>query len=77
MKKCLLITSLLFASLGVAHAQQTAKPEDTEVYEPVPPVVTPGKALGDAPTDALVLFDSKNLDQWVLTSDTKLPPAGR
>ena len=73
MKKCLLITSLLVASLGVVHAQQTAKPEDTEVYEPVPKVVTPGKSLGDAPTDALVLFDGKNLDRWVLTSDHKAP----
>ena len=73
MKKCLLITSLLVTSLGVVHAQQTAKPEDTEVYEPVPKVVTSGKALGDAPTDALVLFDGKNLDQWVLTSDHKAP----
>jgi hypothetical protein len=40
------------------------KPEDTEVYEPVPKVVQPGKTFSDAPSDAIILFDGKNLDQW-------------
>lgn len=31
---------------------------------PQPPVITPGAKLGDAPSDAVVLFDGKNLDQW-------------
>jgi hypothetical protein len=31
---------------------------------PQPPVITPGKKPGDAPSDAVVLFDGKNLDQW-------------
>lgn len=46
------------------------KPEDTEVYTPVPPKVTPGKDCGAAPSDAIVLFDGKDLNQWVLSSDT-------
>ena len=29
-----------------------------------PPVVTPGKAPGDAPSDAVVLFDGKDLSAW-------------
>lgn len=47
-----------------------SKPEDTEVWEPVPAVVTPGKVNTDAPSDAIILFDGKNLDQWVSVNDT-------
>ena len=45
------------------------KPEDTEVWEPVPKVVTPGTSANAAPNDAIVLFDGKNLDQWVSSKD--------
>ncbi len=45
------------------------KPEETEVWEPVPPVVTPGATCGAAPSDAVVLFDGKNMDQWVSVRD--------
>jgi hypothetical protein len=43
--------------------------EDTEVYTPVPKVVTPGATNSAAPSDAIVLFDGKNLDEWVTASD--------
>jgi hypothetical protein len=58
-----------------AAAPQTAKPspKDTEVWEPVPPIVTPGTANSAAPSDAVVLFDGTNLDQWVSTKDKSLP----
>ena len=47
----------------MANAQN--KPEDTEKWEPVPPVVTAGKVVGEAPSDAVVLFDAKSgLSQW-------------
>jgi len=51
------------------------KPEDTEVWEPVPAVVTPGKLNTDAPSDAIVLFDGKSLDQWVSVGDPNKPAA--
>ena len=40
---------------------------------PQPRVVVPGKKQSDAPSDAIVLFDGKNLDQW---SDAKGAPSG-
>ena len=49
--------------------QPQAKPEDTEVWKPVPEVVTPGATCGAAPSDAIILFDGKNLDQWVSAQD--------
>ncbi len=36
---------------------------------PRPEVVTPGKTAADAPSDAIVLFDGKNLDEWVMEKD--------
>jgi hypothetical protein len=52
-------------------AQQAAapKPEDTEVWTPEPKIVTPGPTCTAAPSDAIVLFDGKNLDEWVSAQD--------
>ncbi|MVT09169.1 3-keto-disaccharide hydrolase [Chitinophaga tropicalis] len=50
-----------------------SKPEETEVWEPVPTVVTPGKVNTDAPSDAIILFDGKNLDQWASVNDPSQP----
>jgi hypothetical protein len=49
------------------------KPEMTEIWEPEVRVVTPAKKLGDAPSDAIILFDGKNLDQWVSQKDITKP----
>jgi len=69
------IFAALLAGTAAASAQQTpgAKPQDTEVWEPVPKVVTPGAHNTEPPSDAIVLFDGKNLDNWVLASDSKTP----
>ena len=72
MKQQLLLTALLIGSFVNTNAQK-AKPEDTEYYTPVPKIVTPGTAAGQAPSDAVVLFDGTNLDQWVATKDSSSP----
>jgi hypothetical protein len=57
---CLLI--LVVTSLS-CKAQQITDPTATEVWEPQPRVVTPG-VDNRPPSDAIVLFDGSDLDQW-------------
>ncbi|HEX8547658.1 MAG TPA: hypothetical protein VF691_11895 [Cytophagaceae bacterium] len=51
---CLLLSSAVCIA-------QNADPKLTEVYSPIPKKVT----AGAIPSDAVSLFDGKNLDQWV------------
>lgn len=60
----LLLTFLIFVSiLKYSVAQQELDPAFTEVWEPVPPTVQTG-LLNAPPSDALVLFDGKDLSKW-------------
>lgn len=67
--------TLAFATLlsvaAALSAQQPPKPkpEDTEVWTPVPKIVTPGVTDSAPPSDAIVLFDGKNQDEWVSAQD--------
>jgi len=67
MKVSLLV--VLIAAFCPVFAQQKPKPEDTEVWQPEPKIVTPGVQNPAPPSDAIVLFDGKNLDEWVQNKD--------
>lgn len=69
--KCffLLAAAVLTASQSLtANAQEKPKAEDTEFYKPVPAVVTPG-VMNNPPSDAIILFDGKDLNEWVSVKD--------
>ncbi len=64
-RKFFTLLLFLFSMNSLIHAQnQQGDPKLTEVYTPVPNIVTPGNTVGQPPSDAIVLFDGKNLDQW-------------
>lgn len=79
-RSCFVALGVFSATLSMAqHAFQNTppevspmpmKPEMTEIWEPEVKVVTPGKTAADAPSDAIILFNGKNLDQWVSQNDT-------
>jgi hypothetical protein len=62
MRKMALV--VLAMGAGALVLANTPKPEETEVWEPVPPHVRPGVKPGEAPADAVVLFDGKSLAGW-------------
>ena len=74
--KCLLLTGLMICIniivLAQALSRESLDVAPTRLYEPEPRVVIPGTSLGQAPSDAIILFDGKNLNQWT-THDDKEP----
>ena len=67
-----LFLTFFIAALFIQASAQTKltmpmKPEMTEIWEPEVPVVIPGKSsenLTMAPSDAIILFDGKDLSKW-------------
>ncbi|MDQ2889903.1 MAG: DUF1080 domain-containing protein [Gemmatimonadota bacterium] len=67
-----LIAGVLASSALIAQGtpSRAPKPEDTEVWAPVPPIVTPGVTDAAPPSDAIVLFAGRNIDQWETARDS-------
>lgn len=66
----LVLTGLASITIAVAQPEPGKQtPQSTEIWEPVPPVITPGVYSANTagttpPSDAVVLFNGKNTDGW-------------
>ncbi len=60
---CLLLLLASFPTVAQEEWREKIDAKATELWVPVP-FVTPGVAVGQAPSDAIVLFDGKNLGEW-------------
>jgi hypothetical protein len=54
----------LLAIISISCMAQQKDPTVTEVWQIKAPVIAPGKNVGEAPSDAIILFDGKDLDAW-------------
>lgn len=50
--------------LSMASFAQNKDPRLTEIWQPEPRIISPGKTAADAPADAIVLFNGKDLAEW-------------
>jgi hypothetical protein len=51
-------------ALGQGKTRDSMDPTVTEVWDLKPKKVTPGTNTGEAPSDAIVIFDGKDLSKW-------------
>lgn len=62
------LTLVFFAIASGVFAQgktrESLDPTVTEVWEPRPAKITPGANTGEAPSDAILLFNGKDLSEW-------------
>jgi len=58
--------TLIMLSIFTTHSQvpRTGDPKLTEIWNPEPRVITPGKTSADPPSDAIILFDGKDASKW-------------
>jgi 3-keto-disaccharide hydrolase len=62
MRKDVFAAALFF--IGVQQLLAQGDPKMTEVWQPEPRIVTPAKRDWDPPSDATVLFNGKNFNDW-------------
>src|ERR1700761_1040240 len=75
-----IIVLALAAASTTALAQTTTPPtrdsfdpKVTEFYELKPVKITPGATNSDAPSDAIVLFNGKDFNEWTAAKDGGAP----
>ena len=65
MKKNFIIFFLLLIVISV-NSQQKGDPKISEIWSPVPKVISPGKVAAGAPSDAIILYgEKKDSLNWV------------
>ena len=69
MKKIRLLTFVITLLTAQQSMAQQGDPKATEVWAPEPEIVTPGNT-NMPPSDAIILFNGKNLDEWASVKDT-------
>ncbi len=70
MKKTLYTFLSLTVVFGAcAQVEEGKDPKTTEVWEPAVRKITPGAQYGAPPSDAIVLFDGKDLSKWESAAD--------
>ncbi|MCY4779710.1 DUF1080 domain-containing protein [Sphingobacterium sp. UT-1RO-CII-1] len=65
MKKAAFYSLALTLATFYSYGQTKFVPEDTEYYSPKPPIITLQKNI---PSDATILFDGNNLENWESSS---------
>ena len=70
MKSKIILVAVNAICITASSFAQQGDPKATEFYTPVPKIIIPGKTVADAPSDAIILFGGKSLDEWVSTNDT-------
>lgn len=73
-KTCAAVCAVAWSLGAFAQERPADDPKATEVWSPEPKRVAPGGPAG-APSDAIVLFDGKDLREWV-SADAPDKPAG-
>jgi len=63
--KTLSICCLMMTTASLLAQENKKTPESSEIWEPQPRIITPGSQPGEAPSDALVLFNGKDLSNWI------------
>jgi hypothetical protein len=62
---CLFIAAMCIAVVGYAQIQQ-GKYSVHDPNRPIPPVITPPARFGQPPSDAIILFNGKDLSEWAI-----------
>ncbi|HEX4950864.1 MAG TPA: DUF1080 domain-containing protein [Blastocatellia bacterium] len=72
-KPALFFVLTILIAFGLTAISQVVNLADLKPFEPPkkePPIVTPGARDNDPPSDAIVLFDGKDLSAWKHTRDS-------